>query len=828
MRLNAATSTSRFVIVCLLIFAMCSQAAPAAGVGVGVGPGVDYFRLNDDFTPGMSVAVSDNPDAAQAVHVLRISRVNPYVELRASLGRGQVHGIETVLTQALRQHAPNDASDHAPGETVVAAVNADFFASAPVSGLPIGLHMQGEELVTSPAGRPAFGVQKNGRPVIGVPVLNGTVWREGATPRIVGRMNGNNASSTAQNDAFPDEAFPNEDDLFMMADIGAVNRPQQGLTATMYTPRFGAETSPLEGTVVTVRGIVEPLRPGVVYTGIVSRIETARPSASLRAAIPDDGVVFVARGIAQVMLDELAIGEWVHFALELAPPFADVVDAVAGWPVLLQGAERQPLPAHDPLVSGRHPRTAMGFNDDEVFIVTADGRQPGYADGMNLFELTDLLIELGATDAINLDGGGSTTFVVRPPGAPQPVVANVPSDGHERSVANALLVVSTAPPSTLTTLHVQPTAPAVLRGATVPVHVAGQDRHNNPITIASEAVHWESDTHPGAAQVQPNDGSVDLVGAAAFGIPTFADRPSDSGAGSRNSAETSTGAAAFVSTSASAVPHTVRLTATVGRVQGTAAIDIVDTVASLQPASEIVNIAAGESAPLIMHASDTAGRRIWIEPQQLQWSVESGNGVIVTVDTFGRVTGLAAGEATVHARFGGAVAAIRVFVDKPPLLVADFGTATTTDEWFANVARAQAQLSRTAPPEALRQGHSSLRLVYDLGVNPGGTAAAYVQAAEPIPIPERPEAIGLWVYGNNSGHWLRGNYIDGTGTRQVFDFTAVGGLDWMGWRFVTAPIPPDTVLPISLERIYVVEMHRERQTKGELYFDRLLALYESR
>ena len=51
-----------------------------------------------------------------------------------------------------------------------------------------------------------------------------------------------------------------------------------------------------------------------------------------------------------------------------------------------------------------------------------DGRQPGFSDGMTLGEAADLLIGLGATDAINLDGGGSTTFVVK--GA----VANKPSD----------------------------------------------------------------------------------------------------------------------------------------------------------------------------------------------------------------------------------------------------------------------------------------------------------------------------------------------------------------------------------------------------------------
>ncbi|MFS8524728.1 MAG: hypothetical protein FWJ83_07670, partial [Limnochordales bacterium] len=117
------------------------------------------------------------------------------------------------------------------------------------------------------------------------------------------------------------------------------------------------------------------------------------------------------------------------------------------------------------------------------------------------------------------------------------------------------------------------------------------------------------------------------------------------------------------------------------------------------------------------------------------------------------------------------------------------------------------------------------KLVSDLSVSPGGTAAAYVTAATPIPIPDRPRGIGVWVYGDASGHWLRANYIDGDGHRQVMDLTPVGGLNWVGWRFVQGEIPADAVLPLRFERVYVVEMHRERQSRGVLYFDDLVALY---
>jgi exopolysaccharide biosynthesis protein len=68
-------------------------------------------------------------------------------------------------------------------------------------------------------------------------------------------------------------------------------------------------------------------------------------------------------------------------------------------------------------------------------MVTVDGRQPGTSVGMNLQELAEMLLELGAVDAMNLDGGGSTTMFVGGK------VINQPSDKEgERKVSDAILV----------------------------------------------------------------------------------------------------------------------------------------------------------------------------------------------------------------------------------------------------------------------------------------------------------------------------------------------------------------------------------------------------
>ena len=65
------------------------------------------------------------------------------------------------------------------------------------------------------------------------------------------------------------------------------------------------------------------------------------------------------------------------------------------------------------ITDGRHPRAALGISGDHIVAVACDGRRSRVDDGLTLPELAEVLIQLGAVDAINLDGGGSTTLVHR-------------------------------------------------------------------------------------------------------------------------------------------------------------------------------------------------------------------------------------------------------------------------------------------------------------------------------------------------------------------------------------------------------------------------------
>lgn len=118
-------------------------------------------------------------------------------------------------------------------------------------------------------------------------------------------------------------------------------------------------------------------------------------------------------------------------------------DVVTTGPVLLVGGEPEPV-SKDGFNTTRHPRTAVGRRaDGTVLLVVADGRN-ALAAGLSMAELQQVMAALGCCDAINLDGGGSTTMVVH--GA----VVNHPCDNRqfdaagERPVANAIVVTRPA------------------------------------------------------------------------------------------------------------------------------------------------------------------------------------------------------------------------------------------------------------------------------------------------------------------------------------------------------------------------------------------------
>jgi hypothetical protein len=93
------------------------------------------------------------------------------------------------------------------------------------------------------------------------------------------------------------------------------------------------------------------------------------------------------------------------------------------------------------ITDGRHPRAALGVADGEVIFVACDGRRTGVDAGLSMPELAAVLLQLGARDAINLDGGGSTTLVHRGHLLNRPYSTQDQPAPESRSVVTALALI---------------------------------------------------------------------------------------------------------------------------------------------------------------------------------------------------------------------------------------------------------------------------------------------------------------------------------------------------------------------------------------------------
>jgi hypothetical protein len=156
--------------------------------------------------------------------------------------------------------------------------------------------------------------------------------------------------------------------------------------------------------------------------------------------------VLVASGPVLPVVERLRAADRVSVITGLVPHRGALRTLVGGWPRIIQAGRNVALEADSvegtvPRFSrARHPRSALGISRDSatLYVVAVDGRQQASV-GMTLEELADAMIALGAYEAMNLDGGGSTALVVRDS------IVNVPSDtSGERAVGNVVAITRRA------------------------------------------------------------------------------------------------------------------------------------------------------------------------------------------------------------------------------------------------------------------------------------------------------------------------------------------------------------------------------------------------
>ncbi|MCF7972263.1 MAG: phosphodiester glycosidase family protein, partial [Phycisphaerae bacterium] len=360
--------------VCLcLILAMPAWAQVNSSVPLPIPPGLDYMHSRIGAGP-------------LSIHVLKIDRSNPQFRFTTSLARNTVLGLEP-LSEQVRALDPS-------GRTPVAAVNGDFFVirPGPYQGDPLGLQILRGELVSSP-GSTCF-------------------WLDQARQPHIAKVRADFLA------AWPDGVSISFD----------INQELAQDRAVLYTPTMGhcTRTNQALELVLEPESPWLPLKPGQTYRARIVSV-TQDPNS----VIPSDKMVLALSPEVAGRIPAVTPGTMLSLSLKTHPDLTGVDTAIGGRPLLVVNGMKETFGPNQP----RHPRTAIGWNARHYFLVVVDGRQEGLSVGMSLPELADLMVELKCTDAMNLDGGGSSTLWLAGH------IMNSPSDRQERRIANGLILL---------------------------------------------------------------------------------------------------------------------------------------------------------------------------------------------------------------------------------------------------------------------------------------------------------------------------------------------------------------------------------------------------
>lgn len=498
----------------------------------------------------------------------------------------------------------------------------------------------------------------------------------------------------------------------------------------------------------------------VVNDGTVMEIRQNLPSVE----IPQNGYVIITRGAnAQHLVQSFEVGDTVDLSISTVLDWENIEMAVTGSAILVKDGQIPENFSYD--INGVHPRTAAGSSKfgKELILVTVDGRQAA-SKGMSQRELADLMLSLGAYNAINFDGGGSTSMVSRIPATNNLKVVNTPSDGSLRSISTAIGIFSVMPPSSLEGMIIESQPNAFVNTSTA-LSVKGYDKYFNPIEIDLASIEWS---------VSGIEGSFDKN--------TF--RPESSGIGT--------------------------ITASVdGNVKASTTIRALEAPNKLVLSDKQLHLVKGNSHSLTVKGIDNNGYSSSINPADINWTF---NGDIVSLEK-NTVTALNTGTGYIEASLGDVRAYCGVSVASESVRLIDSfevlnGSFLTSPKDLPG--------SYELTKEDKKSGNYSGKLSYDFSYLDGTRAAYVVFPNGGIDLDSNAIELSMWVNNpHESPNWLRAEVVDARGQKHLIDFTR--DMNWSGWKRVFASLQ-SVKSPAKLTKVYVVQINPVPDS-GSIYLD---------
>lgn len=377
---------------------------------------ISHFKVGPGTTTTFLRLTSPTESQLQ-VHYLTIDKTVPGVSIRAVCGTDKVAGTERVSSMAKRKSDANTL--------YFAGSNADFFTTS---------------------GNATNGSSKVGSPTTSCTV-DGEIYKT-SNSQYQFSVDRQGVARIGRLDYYTGTATLGEKvTLFKGVNVAS---PNNGIT--IYTPKYWGSTNQndkAESCYEVTAKLVEG--DEFIAGGKFRMVVTGEPTNNGDTEIPSDGYVIHGRGTSKTGCNTGAL----PFVQNLKP--GDVVEFDN---VILLGNERiypQQIVSGNPKTVGegvtldtegergdasaKHPRTGIGVSKDgnKIIMMVVEGRHNASA-GVRTSQLADIMRYAGAYEAVNLDGGGSSTLYTSAFG-----IRNYCSDGNERAVGNGIFAVLDAP-----------------------------------------------------------------------------------------------------------------------------------------------------------------------------------------------------------------------------------------------------------------------------------------------------------------------------------------------------------------------------------------------
>ncbi len=527
----------------------------------------------------------------------------------------------------------------------------------------------------------------------------------------------------------------------------------------------------------------------VVSEGIVKEIRIGQPPVE----IPENGFVAVSYSANKnFILDNFNTDFPAVLDVKCNIDWKKVDMAVSGSSVLLKDGV---IPSEFSFASSdnnrRNPRTLVGSSKDgkTLFIVTVDGRQKESI-GMTLNEAAQYMKELGAYNALNLDGGGSTTMVSRPLAENSLAVVNTPSDGGLRGVTTALGIVSTAPAANLAGLVIESEHGNVFINSTRKLTVKGYDKYFNPVGINPADVKWKVSGVKGTV-TRPE------------GENYFIFKPTEIGYAT--------------------------LTASIGNVKQSIGLYSLSAPVRLDLNRKSIQVPVGSTASLSVTGYNVNGYLAPLNPGDVKFSVVSNKSAgdsaveIGSVSPQGVFTSKQPGTGYIDVSVGSTHAYCTVSIRQSSTLIKDDFEKEIGRTFTSYPAGTQGAYSLTK--DYAYKGKASAKLSYNF-VDSASSRAVYMNyGSNVISIDPDHSFVGVYAYipktndaKSDADNQVKIEVMDDEGKSHLL--TLSSKMNWTGWKYLQTSLG-DIKNPLYITKLYVVRT-TAGASRGEICFDNLL------